>query len=474
MEEQKPLIELPATLREGKDELNLAEFPLCSLADRIPRDQKTLSFEDRIWDESRGEMITRRLTVTGAEQHGLPTRLDDEVLLGLIQLSKCQGFADRHVQFTRYQLIRLLGWRDESRSYQRIETSLNRWVGVTLYYDNAWRDRRQQRWVNEKFHVLDNVTLFDRERGGRPPQLPLSSFTWNDVLFRSFQAGNVRSLDFEFFKRLESAIAKRMFRFLDKRFYHRRRWEFDLKEFAWEHISLARSYDAGGLKRKLRPAIAELERQGFLTALPDSSRFFQLQCGPWRVVFEKTQRAAEPAATKDQSVIRAPSLVAALIERHVAPSAAAEVVAAFPAERVQAQLEVFDWLVARNDSRASRNPAGFLISSIRGGYAPPKGFLTRAEREAREKKATERKRKADQRQREREARLRARADAREQAIARFWRSMSEEERRRLEEEALQEAKGLSREFVERRGTLADTVRNLILDAYALKMMQLEG
>jgi hypothetical protein len=59
--------------------------------------------------------------------------LDDEVILGLIQLSKLQSFSNRKVNFTRYQLIKLLGWRDESKSYDRIEKSLNRWVGVTLY-----------------------------------------------------------------------------------------------------------------------------------------------------------------------------------------------------------------------------------------------------------------------------------------------------------------------------------------------------
>jgi len=122
----------------GRDELNLAEFPLCCIADRLEPGQKTLRFEDRTWDAGRREMITRQLTITGADEYGLPTALDDEVLLGLIQVSKLADFTDRRVNFTRYQLLRLLGWRDESKSYDRIARSLNRWVGVTLYYQNAW------------------------------------------------------------------------------------------------------------------------------------------------------------------------------------------------------------------------------------------------------------------------------------------------------------------------------------------------
>ena len=43
---------------DGRDELNLAEFPLCALAHRLRPDQKTLRFEDRLFDKQRREMIT--------------------------------------------------------------------------------------------------------------------------------------------------------------------------------------------------------------------------------------------------------------------------------------------------------------------------------------------------------------------------------------------------------------------------------
>src|SRR5262249_10577990 len=149
-----PQIEPPETetlpapkISDGKDELNLAEFPLCSIADRLNPDQTTLTFEDRIWDANRGDVVTRQLTITASAQHGLPTPLDDEVILGLVQISKLQDFSDRHVSFTRYQLIQLLGWPLGARSYERLEKSLNRWVGVTLYYKKAWWNKEQKCWA---------------------------------------------------------------------------------------------------------------------------------------------------------------------------------------------------------------------------------------------------------------------------------------------------------------------------------------
>ena len=105
----------------------------------------------------------------GTHKHGLPTSLDDEVLVGLIQLTKRRSnFTDARVQFSRYELIELLGWPQSGQSYRRIEEALHRWVGVVLMYENAWWDNVAKSWVDENFHVLDNVTLYDRERR-RPP-----------------------------------------------------------------------------------------------------------------------------------------------------------------------------------------------------------------------------------------------------------------------------------------------------------------
>src|SRR5262249_3604408 len=224
-------------LNSGRDELNLAEFPLSALSSRLPTDMKTLVFEDRIRDRSNGELIARRLTITAADRHGLPTAIDDDVIVGLIQLTKAyNGLADRTVYFSRYALVDLLGWPDSGQSYRRIEESLIRWLGVTLSYEKAWWDKANQAWVDEHFHILDNVTLVNletrrrRKLAGRQGELPLASFSWNSVVFRSFQAENLKRLDLDLYFTLTLAPARRAFRFLDKRFYRRHRLEFDLRQ----------------------------------------------------------------------------------------------------------------------------------------------------------------------------------------------------------------------------------------------------
>jgi hypothetical protein len=416
-----------------RDELNLAEFPIAALADRVPDDQLSLVFEDRL-EQRDAPPIVRRLTITGSPKDGLPTALDDEVLVGLIQLTKRHNnFTDARVNFSRYELIELLGWPQSGASYQRIEEALNRWVGVVLMYENAWWDNAAKSWVDETFHILDNVTLYDRERqrlqkeakrhgkrerGEREAPLPLSSFRWNEVIFRSFQAGNLKQLDLDLFVSLKLPTTKRMYRFLDKRFYRRERLEFDLKTFAYNHIGLSKIYAPTELKRKLRPALVELEEKGFLEPLLPEERYSYQGKGLWRIVFLRGPygrggHEAEPKAAE---------LVKALTERGVAGRVASALVSKARPSRVRAKIEVFDWLVQNKDRRVAKNAAGYLVASIKADYENPGEYAARAEAAARYEAArraaeAERRKKAEE-----EAAARAQA-AHEAALKARWNAL---------------------------------------------------
>jgi hypothetical protein len=360
------------TCWEGRDELNLAEFPIALLSSRADSRLKTIQFEDRVWDRSRDGWVSRRLTISASDRYGLPTALDDEVVLGLIQLTRESGFESHRVFFSRYRLLQTLGWRHEGKSYNRLETSLRRWLGVTLFYENAWWDKGAQSWVDENFHILEQVSIYDRQRrlGLAGSELPLSMFAWGDVVFRSFQSGYLKQIDMELFRRLASPITKKLYRFLDKRFYHKARWEFDLRDLACEHIGLSRCYDTGQLKRRLRPAIAELEAVGYLTPEPDTTRFARIRDGHWRVSFGKAklQRACFLAVTSEEDA------KAKLLHRGVNPVTAGRLVAQFPADRIDQHVEVFDWLMRQSGQPLPQNPAGYLVESIRCGYTVPSAF----------------------------------------------------------------------------------------------------
>ena len=434
-----------------KDELNLAEFPIAALTDRIPDGQTTLVFEDKL-ERRDSAPIVRRLTIMGTHKHGLPTSLDDEVLVGLIQLTKRRNnFTDAKVQFSRYELIDLLGWPQSGQSYRRIEEALHRWVGVVLMYENAWWDNAAKSWVDENFHVLDNVTLYDRERR-RPssragkaskaadkPPLPLSSFRWNEVIFQSFQSGNLKQLDLEFYLRLRLPTTKRMFRFLDKRFYRRSKLDFDLRTLACEHIGLSRSYAPTELKRKLKPALEELEQLGFLEPLAPEERYSYVKRGCWRIILIRGREAQGGDAPPQP----ASELAAALSARGITPKTASGLVETHPASRIETKLEVFDWLLRNGDKRVGKNPAGYLVASIRADYQAPNDYqAAEAKTQAAEAVKT-----AEQAKRQEQQRARAedeRARAREAELRADWERLPGSEREAILAAVKAENPGLSR------------------------------
>ncbi len=206
-----------------------------------------------------------------------------------------------------------------------------------------------------------------------------------------------------------------MYRFLDKHFHHRRRLEYDLRPFACEHVGLSRGYDAGKIKEKLRPALEELEALGFLEPLSPQERYVRLCRGSWRVIFV---HRAPATARPTRAVLH--TLERELVRRGVTPATATELVAAHPAERLRVKLEVFDWLVANGSGLVSRNPAGYLVQSIRDDYAPPKGFQAAADRIQRRQAEEDRRTRREEAQRRREAEAEARREAEAYPVARYY------------------------------------------------------
>lgn len=103
----------------GTDELNLAEFPLASLASRNDTGQNTLLFEDTIFDEGANKQVERTVVIAGSDHFGLPTSTDSDILLLLVHLTNVRnGLKEKRVEFSRYELIKFLGWAQDGRSYK--------------------------------------------------------------------------------------------------------------------------------------------------------------------------------------------------------------------------------------------------------------------------------------------------------------------------------------------------------------------
>ncbi len=473
-EEVETLSEL---LRIGKDEMNLAEFPMTSLSDRPITSETSLKFEDQIYDDRKKKLITRKRIIEGSKEYGLPTATDDSVILALIQLTKMKnGFSSREVEFTRHELIGLLSWPNKGQSYERIAQSLHRLASVTYHFENSWWDNRRKTWTTKIFGIIDTVELNDsRETDGQGGLFP-SQIIWNQIILDSFQAGYLRSLDFQLCMNLKHAVSMRIYRFMGKRFHLKPEWTFDLKDFSHEHIGLSRNYEGGSqIARKLQPAIQELESVGFLEPLAEDERFVK-KGRAWSIRFvqKNAVRAAlpEPAPGADPEP---PALIAVLTSRGITAKTAAELVRGHPADSIQAKVEVFDWLKEQKDKRIGKSPAGYLVKSIKDDYAAPQGFTTKAERDRqaelvrqqREAEALKARKKQEEARREQE-------EAKQ--IAAYRQSLTPELLASLEADALAQASPEERQGIEDQSLarFRSTMLHRLVDDHIRRLLRADG
>lgn len=436
----KKRTEFDLDLGDGRDELNLAEFPLSLISKKASDDVKVLIFEDSVYDRENKITVNRKVTISGSADCGLPSAADEEVLLALIQVTKQQGFKSKKVHFSRYQLLQILGWEDTGYYYKRILNALNTWLGVNVKWQNAWRDYTQQsNWGSKGIVLIQDFELKKKD------QKDSSSYiTWADQLFNSFQAGNLKGLDFGLYRALRNSIAKRMFRFLDKRFYNSERLTFDLSTFAYEKIGMKRSYALPNVKQQFHAAITELENVGFLKHLPDEQRYRKIRAGMWEIIFIRgvDDDGQRPLGLDIDTL---PDIENELVKRGVSRARAKSLAARFPEEHIRSKLEDFDFRMGReeNDPLRPKNPGGYLAQAIQEDYASPKGFKSSAEME---RERLEREALAADRKAIREAKAKAEAARKAAAdyeyqqqverVQKYMDSLQEEDRAKLEEEAL--------------------------------------
>jgi len=255
----------------SRDEMNLVEFPLALLSSRSNPNVKTLEFRETQRLRT-GQLIEKEWIITGADKFGLPTSTDDDVVLGLMKLSFESDFTQRKVFFSRYQLLKALRWRPEGRNYSRLSKSLDRLSGVRIRTQNGFFNNMDKAYQTRNFGIIDAYEI-NNSRGVKGKKSPKSFFIWSEVLFDSFQASYIKKINLDLYFSLKSAVARRLYRYLDKHFYRVNRIERNLTNLAFEKLGLARSNSyVSAVKQQLKPALEELIRFGYLDSYEFSGR----------------------------------------------------------------------------------------------------------------------------------------------------------------------------------------------------------
>jgi len=391
----------------GKDEMNLVEFPITLLAKRHSSQSNTIEFTDIIEGED-GKPVKREWIVTGSDKYGLPLAQDNDVLLALMAIGKESNFSSSTIYFSRYRLCKIMGWAtNKGPNYERIEDAMKRFHGMRIYAKNSFWDNEKKRYVTVAFGIIDSYALYDSHKPAGQPGLPFSSVDINKYLYQSIQAGYIKSLDMKTYFGLESAITKRLYRYLDKKAYGKKKFEIGLFTLAYAHLGFnEETYKhASNIKQKLTPAHEELIKAGFLK----SAEYHKTADGTSeKVVYHFGQTREElaegdPAGQAREVRSAAPlpldaELLARLIDMGVTRKVAEQILLEYSVEVVRAQVD------ALPHRKAEDAPAA-LVSSIMNDWSLPAPYKKRKQRQAHAEAEKEEREQEERQKKERRGRI---------------------------------------------------------------------
>lgn len=357
------------TIQRGHDEMNLAEFPM-SLLRREDMGRDTFRYEGS-YVLPNGERHQQTWEIR-AGNDGMPTEFDERVLVALLSISGEQGFQSRKVVFSVYQVLRVMQAENQGQTiHNRVIQALDRLAGTRIVAQGSFWDNSTKTWEPHRgnFGIIDEVWLRFREtdeekirQEGKAP----GYFEWSKQIWRSIKSGYVKYLDLEIYYQLKTAIARRLYRLLDKRLYKKAELEIDIFELAAK-LAMSDTYKyAADIWRKIVPGIEELKAIGFLE---DATR---KKVGKYtRVVFTRAQGHSIIALASNPSISTGAEdgeeLARELEELGMEAQMAGALTEAYDPLFIREKLNQLRKELRRN-ARSIQNPAGWLVSAIRKDF----------------------------------------------------------------------------------------------------------
>jgi len=202
-----------------------------------------------------------------------------------------------------------------------------------------------------------------------------SFFIWSEAIFESFKSGFIKKIDLNFYFQLESAAARRLYRYLDKHFYFRSSIECNLHTLAFEKIGLSRNYKyVSSIKQQLEPALDELCEKGFLSSYEFSGRgqasVLKVNSSNFKekLPIDRVKEINQKDSIERIEKAEAPKeLISLIVDRGIHINQARKLLTNRSVSdllKIPSIVAYFDSLVAKNDKKISINPQGFLYRAV--------------------------------------------------------------------------------------------------------------
>jgi len=358
----------------GYDELNLGRLSLIS-------GQKTVPANLRTWQKNIVTPDGRPVIITCStiDQQVIPHGLDNDFMVGLLNLCFEAGLPDGPFTVSAYGLLKAAGFPDSAQYYRSLEESLVRLNKAQYTIDEGWYAQGTQRWTTQSFAQVSYLAYQRSTAGVR--ETSVITVQLAPPIMDSLRSGYIKPLDLKFYRTLSQPLVRAVYRQLDTLQFDDAAPSGLAKELQFPLMGWASrlgivSDRPDNVERTLRPAHEELLANNYVRQVEITGRGKEKLI---RYVF------GPPAVSEH------PELVSLLMDRGVKQGVAVRLTLVFP-DRIEEAARRFDHYVATSQ-RPIGNRGGLLVSMVQRpedfanlpgyGAAPSPGAGAAQKREAR-------------------------------------------------------------------------------------------
>lgn len=345
----------------GYDELNLGRLALIS-------GQKTVPSNLHRWQKSVVTPDGRPVVITCVvpEDQVVPHGLDNDFMVGLVNLCFEAGLPDGPFTVSAYGLLKASGFPDSAQYYRSLEESLVRLNKANYTVDEGWFAHGSHEWTTQSFAQVGYLSYARSRAGVRGTSVITVQLA--PPIMESLRAGYIKPLDLNFYRSLSQPLVRAVYRQLDALHFDESTADGLVRELhaplmAWGNRLGILSERADNVIRTLTPAHNELRLRGYVTAVEVTGRGRDKLL---RYVF-----GPPPSG-------EFPELAALLNARGVKQGVAVRLSTVFP-ERIEEAARRFDHYL-KVSTRPVTSPGGLLVSMVQRpedfaelpGYGQPK------------------------------------------------------------------------------------------------------
>jgi len=220
-----------------KHNINFLEYPLWFQDDRFAIKQEGTF----TWKDMDGYVFRSGYKV--------PVKTDAIFLLYFLLQSQRKDYVTEIVT-TRYQVIKECKLSLDSKWYERLTESLNRWLRVDVAFSGKFYDGKE--FQHKAFHIIDSWEIEKNTNNLRVAFSP-------EFLKMMKGKGFFKDVNFNEFKALRTPLSIRLYEILSKSFHHRDTWPINATLLA-NKIPMREKYPAHIIP-KIRAALKTINKK---------------------------------------------------------------------------------------------------------------------------------------------------------------------------------------------------------------------